>query len=83
MSDFLSPALVLSAAGVALTFSVLYYQSNLGQRASVIIAISFGMLTYLYLLDHHVVLDSAVEQIALAVVGALVALALFVRKNVS
>jgi hypothetical protein len=42
-------ALAISAAGVALSFSVLYRNTGLGQRASAVIAIAFGVVTLLYL----------------------------------
>ncbi|NOY99000.1 MAG: hypothetical protein GXP40_07335 [Chloroflexi bacterium] len=73
--------LTLSAAGVALVYSVLCRQSGLGQRASAIIAICFGVITMLYLQDHPQVLDTIVERIALTILAALVALAVFVRKK--
>ena len=79
-TDFIF-ALCLSGAGVALTYSVLSRQTQLGQRASTVIAIAFGVITFLFLQQNPDILQDSVAKIALAILGALIALAIFVRKK--
>ena len=74
-------ALCLSGAGVALTYSVLSRQTQLGQRASAVIAIAFGVITFLFLQQNPDILQDSVAKIALAILGALIVLATFVRKK--
>lgn len=74
-------ALAISAAGVALSFSVLYRYTGLGQRTSAVIAIAFGVVTLLYLQENPDVLHDTASQIVLAIIGGLVTLALLVRKK--
>ena len=79
-TDFIF-ALCLSGAGVALTYSFLSRQTQLGQRASTVIAIAFGVITFLFLQQNPDILQDSVAKIALAILGALIALAIFVRKK--
>lgn len=74
-------ALAISAAGVALSFSVLRRYTGLGQRASAVISIAFGVITLLYLEDNPDVLGDTAREIAIAVIGGVVALALLIRKR--
>ena len=74
-------ALCLSSAGLALTYSVLYRQTSLGRRASTIIAIAFGIITFLFLQQNPNILEDTVAKIALAILGGLIALATLVRER--
>jgi hypothetical protein len=74
-------ALCLASAGLALTYSVLYRQTNLGKRVSAVIAVAFGVIVLLFLQQNPDILQDSVAKIALAVVGAVIAVAVFVRRN--
>ena len=74
-------ALCLSSAGLALTYSVLYRQTKLGKRTSVVIAMAFGIITFLFLQQNPGILEDSVAKIALAVLGGLIALAVLVRER--
>jgi hypothetical protein len=75
--------LCLSAAGVALSYSILSQSTILRSRVAAVISIAFGMITYIYLKEHPKVLANTVERIVLAILGGLVALALFIRRKAS
>jgi uncharacterized membrane protein len=74
-------ALCLGSAALALTYSVLYRQAKLVKRVSVVIAFSFAVITFLFLQQNPDVLEDTVTKIALAMLGALIALATFVKKK--
>lgn len=75
--------LCISGAGVALAYSILSQFTILRSRAAAVISVAFGVITYLYLKEHPLVLAGTAERIALAILGSLVALALFIRKKAS
>ena len=80
--DFLF-ALCLSSAILALTYDILYRRVKLSKRVSVVIALAFAIITYLFLRENPDVLEDTVAKIALALLGALVALATLVKKKAS
>jgi uncharacterized membrane protein len=74
-------ALCLSSAILALTYDILYRRVKLSKRVSVVIALAFAIITYLFLRENPDVLEDTVTKIALALLGALVALATLVKKK--
>jgi hypothetical protein len=73
-------SIAIGAVVIALSYSFCYQVLRMQSRASAVIAMAFAVITYLYLQENPDVLNSAVERIALALIGAVIAVAIWIRR---
>jgi hypothetical protein len=67
---------------LALSYSACYQGLRMEKRPAAVIAFAFAVITYLFLMENPDVLEDATTKIALALIGAVVMLALWIRRRV-
>ena len=72
-------ALAIGAVALVLTYSGCYQFIGLQKRASSVIAIAFGLITYLFLIENPTILMRTWTQIALALIAAVIGVAFIIR----
>ena len=75
-------SLAIGIIVLALTYSSCYHRLNFEKRVSIVIAIAFGVIVYVFLQENPQILANTVTRIALALIGAVIALTIWIRRNV-
>jgi uncharacterized membrane protein YqgA involved in biofilm formation len=82
IDTFLIQAIAIAVVVSALTYSTCL-SLQLPRRVNLGITYAFGLIVLLYLIENPAVLQDTVAKIAAILIGAVIALALLVRKRVS
>jgi len=82
VNDDLISAILISIVGLALIYYACYHIFRMPKRISIVIASSFTLLTYLFLLSNPQVLDNTWEKIALIIIASVIGVAALIRKSV-
>jgi hypothetical protein len=74
-------SLLISSVVLAMTYGLCYRKLGLGKNVTVVIALAFALITFLFLQTNPAILANTVSRIALALIGGVVTLAVWVSKG--
>jgi len=74
-------SLLISVVVLSMTYGICYRRLMLGKNVAVVIAMAFGLITYLFLQSNPAILADAVTRIALVLISGVITLAAWVSKR--